>query len=268
MRFSGVQSTLALLSPVRDKVCFMTQLLAPGELIAQVTTALDELSVQLRDVPDTQYPKPSSLPGWSTAQLIAHLASFAKAAVRQFENAGTEQPPAMYDGGAEGRIEAINMTALMRPESLRALASDALAQLRAALPGVEAKWEAPVGYRPTATAADMMYATWREMLIDATDLDEFVRPAASWPPAFSEHLFRALSARVPQGTRLVLQPHGKTPIVLGEGAKSWVLSGTDFDLAAWMAGRPASGPVQVTAAADGAADPKLLPWPSDRLMNR
>ncbi|MGH3653785.1 maleylpyruvate isomerase family mycothiol-dependent enzyme [Glutamicibacter sp.] len=246
----------------------MTQLLEPAELIAQVTTALDELSVQLREVPDTQYAKPSSLPGWNTAQLIAHLASFAKAAVRQFQNAGTDQPPMMYDGGAEGRIEAINMTALMRPESLRELATEALAQLRAVLPSVEARWDQPVGYRPGATAADMMCATWREMLIHATDLDEFVRPAASWPPAFSAHLFRALAARVPSDTRLVLQPHGKTPIVLGTGAKSWVLSGTDFDLAAWLAGRPAAGPVQVTAAADGAADPKLLPWPSDRLMNR
>ena len=66
----------------------------------------------------------------------------------------------------------------------------------------------------------------------------------------------------------MLQPHGKTPIVLGNGSKSWVLSGTDFDLAAWMAGRPAAGPVQVTAAADSAADPQLLPWPSDRLMAR
>ncbi|MFJ5108055.1 MULTISPECIES: maleylpyruvate isomerase family mycothiol-dependent enzyme [unclassified Glutamicibacter] len=246
----------------------MTRLLAPAELIAQVTTALDELSVQVREVPDTQYSKPSSLPGWSTAQLIAHLASFAKAAVRQFENAGAQRPPLMYDGGAEGRIEAINMTALMRPESLRALAADALAQLRATLPGAEATWEQPVGYRPGAKAADLMYATWREMLIHATDLDEFLRPSASWPPAFSAHLFRALEARVPEGTRLVLQPHGKPPIVLGDGAKSWVLSGTDFDLAAWMAGRPAAGPVQVTAAADGAADPQLLPWPSDRLMNR
>lgn len=246
----------------------MTQLLSPAELIAQVTTALDELTVQLREVPATQYTKPSSLPGWSTAQLIAHLASFAKAAVRQFEHAGADQLPSMYDGGAEGRIEAINMTALIRPESLRALAADGLAQLRAVLPGVEDLWEQPVGYRQGATVADLMYATWREMLIHATDLDEFVRPAASWPAAFSAHLFRALEARVPEGTRLVLQPHGKTPIVLGNGSKSWVLSGTDFDLAAWMAGRPAAGPVQVTAAADSAADPQLLPWPSDRLMAR
>lgn len=246
----------------------MTQLLAPAELIAQVTTALDELSEQVREVPESQYSKPSSLPGWSTAQLIAHLASFAKAAVRQFENAGNQQPPAMYDGGAEGRIEAINMTALMRPESLRELAADALAQLRAALPGAEAAWDAAVGYRPGATVADLMHATWREMLIHATDLDEFVRPAASWPAEFCAHLFRALEARVPEGAKLVLQPHGRTPIALGRGAKSWVLSGTDFDLAAWLAGRPATGPVQVTAAADGADDPELLPWPSDRLMNR
>ena len=82
------------------------------------------------------------------------------------------------------------------------------------------------------------------------------------------HLFRALEARVPQGARLVLQPHGKTRTVLGQGEKSWVLSGTDFDLAAWLAGRGIPGAIRVTAAADGAADPQLLPWPSDRLMQR
>ncbi len=246
----------------------MTQLLAPAALISQVTTSLDELREQLRGVPFEKYAAPSSLPGWSTAQLIAHLASLAKAARRQFEHAGEETAPEMYDGGAVGRMEAINMTALMRPEALAELADTALAELREVLPSAEAKWEQPVGYRPGAKVADMMYATWREMLIHATDLDEFVRPASTWPAEFSEHLLRALAARVPAEDRLVLQPHGKPPVVLGDGGCSWVLSGTEFDLAAWLAGRPAAGPVQATAVADGAEYPQLLPWPSDRLMSR
>lgn len=246
----------------------MAQLLAPAELTAQVTHALDELVEQLRAMPLTSYPKPSSLPGWSTAQLIAHLASLAKAAVRQIDNAGASQLPQMYDGGVDGRIQAINMTALMRPESLQALALDSLAQLRATLQGAEKSWSQPVGYRPGAQVADMMYATWREMLIHATDLDSTVRPPVSWPAEFCEHLFRALEARVPENSRLVLQPHGKPSIVLGQGKKSWVLSGTNFDLAAWLAGRVSSGAVRVTAAADGVEDPQLLPWPSDRLLQR
>ncbi|MER8027163.1 maleylpyruvate isomerase family mycothiol-dependent enzyme [Glutamicibacter protophormiae] len=246
----------------------MTQLLAPDALISQVTIALDELREQVRGVDFQNYAKASSLPGWSTAQLIAHLASFAKAARRQFERAGQEPLLEMYDGGAAGRIEAINMTALMRPEALLELTNTALAELREVLPSAAGAWEEPVGYRPGAKVADMMYATWREMLIHATDLDEFVRPASSWPAEFSEHLFRALAARVPSGDRLVLQPHGKPPVVLGAGENSWVLSGTEFDLAAWLAGRPAAGPVQATAAADAADYPELLPWPSDRLMNR
>src|SRR5699024_4507234 len=123
-------------------------------------------------------------------------------------------------------------TALMRPEALLELTNTALAELREVLPSAAGAWEEPVGYRPGAKVADMMYATWREMLIHATDLDEFVRPASSWPAEFSEHLFRALAARVPSGDRLVLQPHGKPPVVLGAGENSWVLSGTEFDLAA------------------------------------
>ena len=259
---------LAYFPTTHAKVCPMAQLLAPADLIAQVTTALDELSDQLRELALADYSKPSSLPGWNTAQLVAHLASFAKAAVRQFDSAGQQELPPMYDGGAEGRIEAINMTALMRPESLQALALDALSQLRLTLPSAQQKWDAAVGYRPGAQVADLVYTTWREMLIHATDLDHMVRPAASWPAEFCAHLFRALEARVPQSMRLVLQPHGKPRIVLGEGEKSWVLSGTDFDLAAWLAGREMPGSIRVTAAADGAADPELLPWPSDRLMQR
>ena len=112
----------------------MTQILAPDALISQVTTALDELREQVRGVDFQNYPKASSLPGWSTAQLIAHLASFAKAARRQFERAGQEPPLEMYDGGAAGRIEAINMTALMRPEALLELTNTALAELREVLP--------------------------------------------------------------------------------------------------------------------------------------
>ncbi|MFJ2619172.1 maleylpyruvate isomerase family mycothiol-dependent enzyme [Glutamicibacter sp. NPDC087344] len=246
----------------------MTQLLAPAALITQVTTSLDELRAQLRGVDFQDYPKPSSLPGWSISQLIAHLASFAKAARRQFGSVGASTQPEMYDGGQAGRIEAINMTALMRPEALLELTTSALAELREVLPETENHWEESVGYRPGAKVADMMYATWREMLIHATDLNEFVRPASSWPAEFSEHLFRALSARVPAQDRLVLQPHGKSPVILGAGEKSWVLSGTEFDLAAWLAGRPAAGPVQATAAADASDYPSLLPWPSDRLMNR
>ncbi|WP_418908857.1 maleylpyruvate isomerase family mycothiol-dependent enzyme [Glutamicibacter endophyticus] len=246
----------------------MTRLLPPSELLALVETSIDELVSQLRATDLARYPQPSSLPGWSTAQLVAHLHSLARAAVRQFEHAGSENPPEMYDGGMAGRVEAINMTALMRPEKLAELTIESLGALRESLPGLEERWEQPVGYRPSATVADMVYAVWREMLIHATDLDASVRPAASWPQAFTDHLLRALKARVAPGDRIVLQPHGKQPIVLGGGDRSWVLTGTDYDLAAWLAGRPSTGVVQATAAADSADFPNLDPWPSTVLMDR
>ena len=246
----------------------MTYELPPGELIKQVTSALGELQAQLAGLPDEVFAKPSSLPGWSTAQLVAHLHSLAQAAHRQFVHAGQAQLPQMYDGGTTGRTEAINMVALLRPEKLRELVATSLDELRAVLPEARERWDEPVGYRPGAKVVDMMYAIWREMLIHATDLDAQLRPAASWPQEFSEHLLRALGARVRPTARIVLQPLGKKPLVLGDGPHSWVLEGTDFDLAAWLAGRPAGGVVRATAAADGAEFPTLLPWPSDRLLPR
>lgn len=246
----------------------MTLQLPPAQLIAHVTTALNELVAQLSSLADEDFAKPSSLPGWSTAQLVAHLHSLALAANRQFEQAGSAQLPPMYDGGAAGRIEAINMAALMRPEKLRELVSASLGQLRETLTTVQAHWEQPVGYRPGAKVADMVYAVWREMLIHATDLNEFIRPAASWPQEFSDHLLRALAARVKPEDRIVLQPHGRQRQVIGEGERSWVLEGTNFDLAAWLSGRPVGGVVRATQAADSADFPTLLPWPSDVLMAR
>jgi maleylpyruvate isomerase len=67
---------------------------------------------------------------------------------------------------------------------------------------------------------------------------------------------------VPEGARFVLQPTGRPPVVLGEGRDSWVLTGMEFDLAAWLAGREPSGQVRATAAADATELPELGPWPS------
>lgn len=246
----------------------MTQELPRTALITEVIKALDELKEQLRTLPDEDFGKPSSLPDWSISQLVAHVHSLARAVIRQFKHAGSENPPEMYDGGMAGRIESINMTALMRPESLRELALASLDELRAALPATEGQWESKVGYRPGAAVADMVYATWREMLIHATDLDEIRRPAASWPQPFSEHLIRALEPRVADTDRIVLQPHGKEPIILGRGQHSYVLTGTDFDLAAWLAGRPTGGVVQASSDAELSDFPTLKPWPSAQLLPR
>lgn len=246
----------------------MTRELPPSELIAEVIQALDELREQLQKLPEEDFAKPSSLPDWSISQLVAHLHSLARAVLRQFENAGSSNPPEMYAGGMAGRVEAINMTALMRPQTLRELVLDSLAELRAVLPEAEAKWDQKVGYRPGAAVADLVYATWREMLIHATDLSEFNRPAASWPQAFSEHLIRALEPRVADTDRILLQPHGKEPIVLGSGEHSYVLTGTDFDLAAWLAGRPTGGVVQASSDAELSDFPTLKPWPSAQLLPR
>lgn len=246
----------------------MTQELPHDILIEEVTKALGELEDQLRELPEEEFAKPSSLPDWSISQLVAHLHSFARAVLRQFAQAGTDSPPEMYDGGMAGRIESINMTALMRPESLREMVLESLAGLREVLPTTAQKLDLAVGYRPGATVVDMLYATWRELLIHATDLDEYRRPAASWPRAFSEHLIRALGPRVAESDRIVLQPHGMQPIVLGHGPHSYVLTGTEFDLAAWLAGRPAQGVLQASSDAELSDFPTLKPWPQGQLLPR
>ena len=119
-------------------------------------------------------------------------------------------------------------------------------------------WNLATGFR-NGTVEELCYAIWRELVIHTSDL-ALSNSVADWEPEFCAHLFEALEARVPESRRYILQPHGAQRITLGHGDDATVLSGTAFDLAAWLAGRAPLGPVQATADADGADLPELGPW--------
>lgn len=234
--------------------------LTQTELADKVRAALLKIRTLLRGMDPAAIAEPSALPGWKRAQLVAHIDGFARAAARQLDTAGSETPFEMYDGGMERRHEAIELTAMMRPDALLARCLEALDALEASIGGTgPEQWAMSTGFRNGGTVEDLTYATWRELVIHASDL-ALSYSVADWDPEFCAHLFDALDARVPSSRRYILQPHGAQRITLGHGDDTTVLSGTAFDLAAWLAGRQPLGPIQATASADGTDLPELGPW--------
>lgn len=233
---------------------------------ASLATAVHDAAAQARTaigaLAPESYTAPSSLAGWSNAHLLAHLDGVTRALARQLAYAARGERIGFYDGGADGRNERIELGALQQPAALATRVGEGLDLLDEAITDIpDGGWDAATSFRGDGTVADCVKAAWREVLIHATDLGTTVG-LADWPAEFSAHLFDFLSLRVPADVRLLLQPTGRQPLTLGEGATGYVVTGMEFDLAAWLAGREPSGPVRATASADGVDLPDLLPWPS------
>lgn len=234
---------------------------AVHDAIAQARTAIHALDADA-------HASPSPLPGWTNAHVLAHVDGVSRALARQLAYAARGERIGFYDGGFQGRNERIELGALQQPAVLDGRANAGLDLLDEAISDIPAEgWNAATSFRGDGTVSDCVQAAWREVLIHATDLGTTVT-LADWPSEFSAHLFDFLSLRVPDGVRLLLQPTGRQPLTLGEGATGYVVTGMEFDLAAWLAGRDPSGPVRATASADGVDLPELLPWPSGLATTR
>ncbi|MET1036455.1 MAG: maleylpyruvate isomerase family mycothiol-dependent enzyme [Arthrobacter sp.] len=236
--------------------------LSPPALTAFVREAVDGLRSAIGSLEGAAMAEPSALPGWTRAHVVAHVDGVSRAIARQLEHARRGTRVGFYDGGMEGRNERIALGALMAPAKLAERALEGLDLLERALGDVpDDGWDALTSFRGEGTVRDCVLGAWREALIHTADLGLGAGPV-DWPSEFSRHLFDFLSVRLPAGTRVVLQPTGRPPVVLGTGRDSTVITGMEFDLAAWIAGREPSGPIRATASADASELPALGPWPS------
>ncbi|WP_394942278.1 maleylpyruvate isomerase family mycothiol-dependent enzyme [Psychromicrobium sp. YIM B11713] len=218
----------------------------------------------LEDHSDDDIREPSALPGWTRAQVYAHLRGNTDGVARQIEYAKRGELIEMYDGGVDGRnADIARYAALEKPELLAAL-EEAFGRLAAAVDSLQdSDLSAKVSYR-NGTVTDILQAVWRELVIHRTDL-LIGYGSQDWSVAFCHHLFDFLEARVPEKTRLILQALGQQPVTLSNGntsGKSYVITGQLNDIAAWLAGREPRGQLEAWAAADAVELPKLLPWPS------
>ncbi|WP_426998892.1 maleylpyruvate isomerase family mycothiol-dependent enzyme [Pseudarthrobacter sp. N5] len=236
--------------------------ITPDTLLAELHKNADVVASTAAKLADEDVVAPSELPGWSRGHVLAHITGIANAMARQLEYAARGESVELYDGGYEGRTQAIEMAASHgRTEHLADL-DTALERALRAFDALDADgWQTPISYRG-GVVLDGGLALWRELVIHASDLGTGRGPE-TWSRDFCGHLFAFLTARVPDGQRFVLQPLGLPPLSVGSGDRSTVINGMITDIAAWLAGRkPSLGSLRASAAADGVDLPELLPWPS------
>lgn len=232
--------------------------------IAETQQAACQFRLWLEEHSDDDIREPSALPGWSRAQVFAHLRGVSSALARQLAYAKRQEVIEMYDGGADGRNADIAKYAAQQKPQLLAELESSLASLAGAIDALtDADLDTKTAFRD-GTVADVVKAAWRELVIHQADLLIGVS-SSDWTAEFCLHLFSFLEARVPEKTRLVLQPIGAQPVTLSNGntsGKSYVITGMLNDIAAWLAGRKPAGQIEAFAAADSVALPELSPWPS------
>ncbi|MHC6593570.1 maleylpyruvate isomerase family mycothiol-dependent enzyme [Arthrobacter sp. C152] len=234
----------------------------PAALLAELHKAADALAAELDRIPADGAGAPSTLPGWSRGHLLAHITGICDALARQVEYGRRGETVELYDGGVEGRNRAIDLAAGHSLGQHRADVGASLQRALAAFDALEAdEWQTRIAFRD-GVIFDAGLALWRELVIHTSDLGTGRGPE-TWNKEFCSHLFDFLAARVPAGTRLVLQPVALPPLTLGAGGSTVVVSGMVTDIAAWLAGRtPSLDSLRATAAGDSTDLPGLLPWPS------
>ncbi|GAA2178199.1 maleylpyruvate isomerase family mycothiol-dependent enzyme [Arthrobacter parietis] len=237
----------------------------PRRLPGLLADAGRELLATAAGLSDVALAEPSDLPGWNRAFVIAHVEGVCRAMTRQLEFAARGETVDFYDDGPDGRNRDIERRAQRAAEEQLNTLTDAVSTAVAVFAGVTgSEWDSRISYRD-GTVRDGALALWRELVIHASDFG-LRRTSLDWDSAFCHYLFEFLTARVPAGTALKLQPLGEQPRTLlngsGTPARTVVVTGLLQDIAAWLAGRKPLGGLNATAAADGVDLPELLPWPS------
>lgn len=127
---------------------------------------------ELAKVEDEQFGRPTNLPGWSVAHLVAHVHSNAGALRRLVSWAATGVENRMY-ASPEQRASEIETGAQLPPAELRQLVVDSARQLiddLAGLDDVAADAEVVTAQGRTIPASQIPWLRAREVMIHAIDL--------------------------------------------------------------------------------------------------
>lgn len=216
-------------------------------------------------LPDDALAAPSSLPGWSRAHVVGHVARNAEALTRlaTWARTGVETP--MY-ASAEQRAEDIETAAAATPETLRRELADTADELDAALAALDDDtWQAEVRSalgRPMP-ATELPWMRVREVWLHAVDLDAGAR-MDDLPPEVVDTLLddvtEALSAR--QGCpAALLAPDDRDrtwPLGGDDGSDDGTLEvrGEAAEVLGWLIGR--NGGEHVSAAGELPVLPRWL----------
>ena len=198
----------------------------------QALTVLDDESVR----------RPSLLPDWSRAHVVAHLSRNADAFTRVLGQVAAGEPASMYasnearDADIADTVERLDLAGLVED----ALASTA--RLTEALWACEADPDAPYTRVPGADRSFPLHTVGprrrAEVEIHHSDLGTGYEPS-TWPSDFSSHMVRQRQDELAQagGPSMVLSSTDVGGLwKFGEGQGPEIL-GTVGDLAWWLVGR-------------------------------
>ena len=201
----------------------------------------------LTELDDESAGRPSVLPGWSRAHVVAHLSRNADAITRVLTAVAAGAPAAMYPS-SEQRNQDIEQTVVLPLDELledaRTTAARLATALAACVPGPDARFGRVDGDGSPYPLDTLVPRRRAEVEIHHSDLDLGYSPA-SWPADFSTALIGQrqdeLAATDAGGPSMVLSAtdvDGLWKLGAGHGPE---VRGTAGELAWWLVGRPGAG---------------------------
>lgn len=197
---------------------------------------------------DADVAAPSLLPGWTRGHVLTHIARNADGIARTLAGALRGERVARYPHGSTGRDAEIAAGSVRGIAELASDVRESAERLDLVFGAVADAdgWDLPTEDRP---ARGYVAARWREVEIHRVDLAG-AYPADAWPAEFVAYLLPELADGVVQrgghALRIEVTPHGSVSTELG--GRVWTagtgdvvtVTGPDWALVAWLAGRPAA----------------------------
>jgi maleylpyruvate isomerase len=210
----------------------------PERRLEEVYAATGRYLRDLDRLTATDLARPTVLPDWTRAHVVAHIARHAVGTARALSGLAHGHPVPVYDSDAQ-RDADVATTALVPVDRLREISFDACGRFKAACAAIhesDATWDSLIERTPrgrVVTAEELVDTRWREVEIHHADLGTGFGPR-DWSPAFTAYIFAAV-VRDRAGEDLVLRtPEGD--VALGDGSGP-VVAGDRAGLAYWLLGR-------------------------------
>lgn len=212
--------------------------------LALVRRGTEFFGHELHALSDDELDGDSLLPGWARRQVVAHVASNARALGRLAQWADTGIETVMY-ASMEARNAEVAAGSILSPDALRESWADSAADLDRRWQNLPLdRWSAPVrnGQGATIPLRDSIWMRTRELWIHAVDLNH----GAGFENVPEEVLTRLLgdvvgawTARGDAGYRLIATDSGHESYGSADAAVN--VTGTLADLAVWATGRGSGG---------------------------
>ncbi|MFT4295574.1 MAG: maleylpyruvate isomerase family mycothiol-dependent enzyme [Micropruina sp.] len=219
---------------------------APLETLRKrVQEATQRLLGETIGITDDDWNRPSLLPGWSRANVAAHLASNADALAELIDQARAGRPAALYSD-EELRAEGIERGSSMSGLELQICLDTSAGRLERAMDAVE-DWAAPVELLGRQlTLAQVPMARLAEIVVHHLDLDCGF-DVGRLDPASARWLLQWASFRYaedPGVPALRLESTSGLTAELGADGVRRTVSGGDAALWAWLMGRIGGGEIE------------------------